>query len=389
MSVVKLPPHRAFVLSSFATVRLVVRTEQNPQIMRITPLCAALALVTGLSAPTARAQVVLSEVDFKAGQQSVEIMNRGPGEVDLSAWTVYAETRTPGKPQTYFFGFPKDTKLKSNEFILLHWFQDIKTTQKCKVGNGWEIWTGKSVFHFLFGLGGEALDSRVGALGLFNSQTSSDMNKAAFIQDWVSWGSTGFKRESLAIANNKWVKDSFAPGQTLVGPKDPSLAYMYTNLNAPSNGFNDWFLDQVPTPCADNTNGALLKTIGKGCKGTRATTPVLGANGIPKRGVNGGKDYERFSMLTTGVGQGDFVFWLIGSKEASIDIGFLIPGCRIFLTPIILVAPVPVVGNSAVLSFAQFPTQLLVSLDLYNQMLVFDTKSQLSLSNGLRTLFSK
>ena len=76
--------------------------------------CIAL-LATAAAAATASAQVVISEVNFSPNQGAatpwIEIHNRGAAGADLSSWSLYYATATPGKAGNYWYGFPPGSAL--------------------------------------------------------------------------------------------------------------------------------------------------------------------------------------------------------------------------------------------------------------------------------------
>ncbi|MFQ5506864.1 MAG: hypothetical protein ACE5F1_18995 [Planctomycetota bacterium] len=143
-----------------------------------------------------------------------------------------------------------------------------------------EIFTGKSIFHFLFGLHAEPLDGNQGALALMSTQSNSQVNAKEVIQDWVSWGTGGFKREDLAVAANRWVKGSIAAAAT--GSPTPSLAYAYSNVSSAHSNL-DWFLDFSPTPGVENLGGAKAELFGAPCSKLLAPARMV-SNGVPAQG---------------------------------------------------------------------------------------------------------
>src|SRR5690606_13306929 len=84
--------------------------------MRLLPSLLTVALAPICSRPCA-AQVTISEVDASATQAWVELLNRGPNEVDLSNWSLYHATKTPHRSGTYWFAFPAGTRIAADGFL--------------------------------------------------------------------------------------------------------------------------------------------------------------------------------------------------------------------------------------------------------------------------------
>lgn len=243
----------------------------------------ALSVLAAFSAPTARAQVVLSEIDFatRVGVGPwIEITNRGSAPVDLSAWSIYLATKTATAPQNYWWGFPRGTSLAAGAFLRVHWMAPKQTATTT------DIYTGNRVSDFLFGLWSEPLSSTSGALALMSTQSSSLVNDSNYIVDWVSWGDTGFRRENLAIKKGRWTANSQAPGASSATP--PSLAYDYSQLTGRSSG-QLWFRDSTPTPLRENLGGARADRYGTPCQGQLTRAVDLVAIGMPALGNRGFK----------------------------------------------------------------------------------------------------
>lgn len=254
------------------------------------PLAAVFA--AALFVPAAKAQVVISEIQFATGGQWIELQNRGSTAVDLTGWSIYHATS--GVPGTHWYGLPAQTVLGAGAFLRVHWLAQLQPNTKT------DIYTGTSNFHFLFGLYAVELDATRGALGLFDTQLNSQMNTASSIRDWVSWGTTGFAREGLAVQNGRWTQGSFAPAAT--GAPLPTLSYDYRADGVPSSALN-WFLDGSPTPNAPNFGKAAVTTIGTACP--QPTRPgfaaSLVAHGVPADGN------QNFSIgLDRLLGSGEF-----------------------------------------------------------------------------------
>jgi len=284
--------------------------------MRIPHSILGLALLSTVFAGPARAQVVISEIEFTAGW--IELTNRGTAEVDISKWSIYQATKTTGRPQNYWFAIPGELKLKPAEFVRVHWMKPIPTSNNDPT----EIYTGETVFHFLFGLWAEPLDNTSGALALIASQNNNDMNTPSLIMDWVSWGTSGFKREDLAVTAGRWTKDSVAPA-ALVVPR-PSLAYSYTHVGQRKSGA-DWFLDSSPTPKADNLGGAFARSYGTSCVTNQLPIANQITNGVPTKGHN-----DFWFGIDRTLSTSEFGLVMLGTANTK---GILIPtlGCSLYL----------------------------------------------------------
>ncbi len=352
---------------------------------------ACLALGAAFLNSSLRSQVVLSEIEFTSRNsegQWIELFNMGQKEVDLSKWSLSVEKRTIAGNKQFFFGFPKNTKVASGKFVRIHWLAKVKGNQVCPGKNGIEVFTGTTLNHFLFGLGAESLTPSAGAVGLFDTQKSSDVAKKEHVVDWVQWGSTNWLREGLAIAAKKWVTATFAPAVDPKVSKVPTLAYDYRTPTLPTSGFINWYLDDAPTPCADNSGGgAFMAFYGTSCKGGLSTAPTFSGNGIPKRGVGGGTNFEKFVLTLSPVSQsnGEFGFWLFSAKKAEIPL----LGCTLYTDFATLnIIPMISTGTAAEVRWDQIPTGSLPGVYLANQGVVFATKG-LAFSNGLEFRFGQ
>ncbi len=218
---------------------------------------AAFLTMTALAAGPLRAQtVVISEVRADAGGRWVELHNRGSAAVNLASWSLHYASRTPGTPQNYWWPFPTGTVLQPNGYLRVHWYQ----TASSAVATG-ELWTGTSPYGFLFGLGGETLLGTRGALALFSTQQNANMNTAAYVADWVSWGENGYTREGLAVQQGLWTAGRHL-GALPAGSshaRDPGMvgAVAFPDLA--------WFLDNSPTPGLPNVTGAVVQSYGQAC----------------------------------------------------------------------------------------------------------------------------
>jgi hypothetical protein len=212
--------------------------------MRALPtLLAATACLAG-AAPS---QIVISEVYFTrlaAGDDEwIELRNLGVNSVDVSTWSIYLATDTPGAAKTYWFAFPANTVIGTQSSLRVHWMAPSQPKTLA------DVYTGNTVYHFLFGYGAEELGAAAsGALAVLDTQNNALMNTASVIQDWVTWGSgwsssTRPIRESLAVQANRWVA-----GESIAPPLEGhSIALAYP-LNAEPTPAAAFFRDASPTP---------------------------------------------------------------------------------------------------------------------------------------------
>ncbi|GAB4144309.1 MAG: hypothetical protein Fur0037_12050 [Planctomycetota bacterium] len=226
--------------------------------MRSTILTAAVVTLSAFCTPISAQGHAVAITEIMPGGQDpwIELWNSGAAPADLSAWTLYLATDTPFRPQTYFFGFPQGTVMPADSRLLVHWL----APRPPQPAPG-EIWTGETVYHFLFGLGAEPLPAAAGALGLIRSQSNSLMNTASLFEDWVSWGRSGFARESTAVQAGIWTTGSAAPAI----PPGSSLARVESAIGGPTAPALQWFADPTPTPLEANVPGSSLLVIGSPC----------------------------------------------------------------------------------------------------------------------------
>jgi hypothetical protein len=231
----------------------------------------SLLAATLLWAGPASAQVVISEINFtpQSGTDDrwIELVNLGANRADLTNWALFYATKTPGMPGNYWWAFPAGTSLPSGGFLRVHWFEPIKSPNPTPAT---DIYTGTTLFHFLFGYGGEPLQRSGGALGLLSSTSNASMNDPAIYEDWVGWGSSGFRREGLAIANNRWLLNDFVRAPT--GSESIALDYAQQAEPTPSSAF---FLDSTPTPNGPNASGTLVRPYGTACAVGAINAPTM------------------------------------------------------------------------------------------------------------------
>ena len=310
------------------------------------PLAAFFALSLACAPALSAQQVAISEIEFESRNglgQWIELVNKGSSSVDLGTWSLYHATQTPNKPQNYWWGFPRGTILAPGKFLRIHWGAALKASTAT------DIYTGNSVLHFLFGLGFEALDPNRGALAIMTTQDSTKVDQASLYHDWVSWGTTGFKRESIAIQAGRWTFNSSAPAAT--GSPRPTLAYDYTSLGRRHSG-GEWFRDTTPTPLADNIGGAKVEHYGTACRGLLSKIYVQLNDGLP---IHGNRDFN--VLLDKSLGRNEFALGIIGVRGIG---NFKLLGCTYWLDPTIpgIMLLVPETGGRARMSFGLPPSFL-------------------------------
>jgi hypothetical protein len=341
--------------------------------MRSSLRIAASALTLALAAPSLASQVVISEVGFDSGKQWIEIQNLGNSAEDVSTWSIYQATQTPNKPQNYWWAFPRGTSIGGGKFLRVHWLQFVAN---CPANN---LCTGTTIFHFMFGLFAEPLDQSRGALALFSTQLSNQMNNPTKIQSWVSWGTSGFKREDVAIQANRWTKNSAAPAPS--GLPLPSLAFAYTNPSGP-NSATDWFLDSTPTPGKENLGGAFATSYGVACQGTLTQIARQFVNSVP---AHGNKNY--LLGIDRPLLANELALLLLSIRG---DGKILVRNCPYWLNPLVVpfVLFVPKVGNIAQFSFNAISPDALGGMQFSTQWGVFDVvNDKLGLTNGVQMRF--
>lgn len=331
---------------------------------------AALSTTAALSCLALPAQdVLLSEVCADAGGPWVELHNRSAATVDLSSWSLHLASRTVGMPQSYWWAFPTGTTLPAGGFLRVHWFQAWPTA----AAPG-ELYTGNSVWDFLFSLGGEPLRADRGALGLFRSQLDSMMNTSSIVEDWVSWGDHGFVREPLAITNGRWTAGSHTPAIAA----GTSLARNTGTVGSGLPHAQQWFTDSTPTPLQPNLSGAGVAAYGQGCAATGhhlLGVPTLRAPSLP---LIGNAQFRLELDHTTGIyGEHAFVAWSAGARPAGAPslLPPVVGGCAESIDPWQLVAmwllPTQVITTVMPLSLAGLPPEL-AGTELHVQAMVVD-----------------
>lgn len=292
------------------------------------------ALLAAVTTSTGHAQdVCLSEIQADPGNSWIEVLNRSSHSVDLSQWSLHVASHSPYLPGNYWWPFPIGTTLAPGAMLRVHWYEAATATP----GPG-EYYTGTSPYGFLFGLGGEPLAGTAGAAALFRSQSNLQMNSAAILEDWVSWGSGGYQREALAISAGLWqagrVAPSFAAGT--------SLARDIAAIGTTTYADQTWFVDQTPTPGAANVAGAELENYGNACTlpGHHLLgLPSLTANSLP---LAGNSAFALEIGNTTGL-YGEFVLVGYGTAAAPTGLPSILPNwsgaaCHESIDPRTLVA---------------------------------------------------
>jgi hypothetical protein len=234
--------------------------------------------------PLLASQALINEINFTpAGGdgQWIELANFGPSPVNLTGWSVYQATRTLGRAQNYWFGIPQGTLIKPGHFLRIHWLAALKTND---LGN---VYTGVANIDFLFGLGAEPLDKAGGALALFDTTENARMNDSSVVQEWVQWGSAGWKRENLAVTNGRWVAGAFVQAP----PTVESIAFL-DYLQREPTPVSAYYRDRSPTPPAppnfDNgwnfPSAVLAPPYGFSCTTGNIPTPFMELVSIPTLG---------------------------------------------------------------------------------------------------------
>lgn len=350
-------------------------------------LAALLLAGSVYTAPALAQDVYLSEVRADANEQWVEIHNRGAVAQDLSNWTLHAATTTQWMPNNYWWPFPGGTVLAPGAYLRVHWFADSPAAPAPG-----DLYTGTSPYGFLFGLGGEPLAAAEGAVGLFNSQSNGQMNSWTSVVDWVSWGTNGFQRETLAVTAGLWTANRAAPAI----PADNSLARDPEAIGVTTFADESWFLDASPTPLMPNVTGAVIQSYGTACTlpGNHLLgLPELRATALP---IYGSNEFGFALDHTTGI-FGEYVLVGFSSSAAAPSQPSILPnysgiGCNEAIsTPGLVMTwlvPATILTTEIPMSLAGYPPQL-VGLEMHVQALVLEllpgaTPPYQGISNALR-----
>lgn len=341
----------------------------KPTLRRLPVALLATAALSGGAALPAQT-VLLHEVRADAGGSWIELMNRSQAPVDLSTWSLHYASKTPGMPRNYWWAFPAGTVLPPGGLLLVHWYQE----EPAGGGAPGELWTGATLYDFLFGLGGEPLLGTRGALALLRTQANEWMNSSAVVEDWVSWGESAFPREPLAVQAGRWTAGRFAPAI----PAGASLARDPVLVGQVAFHDLEWFVDASPTPLAVNTTGALVQSYGTACAlpGNHLLgVPVLRTTSLPLVG-NGAFGFA--IDHTTGI-YGERVLLLLSAAAAPPGWPSVLPpfpgGCQeaVDVTQLagLLLLPTQVVSTPVPLSLA-WTTPAAIGLEAHVQAIVFD-----------------
>jgi hypothetical protein len=343
-----------------------------------------------LAATAARGQQVLvNEVHCAAGDAWIELHNRTTYAVDLSSWSLHHATKTPGMPQNYWWPFPSGTTLPAGGFLRVHWNQDAPPSPAAN-----DLYTGTSVYGFLFGLGAEPLSGVRGAVGLYRTQANSLMNTASVVEDWVSYGEHGFTRETYAVQAGRWTAGRAAPSI----PPTTSLARDPGAVATAATHDLQWFVDNTPTPLGPNVTGASVTSYGDACAlpGHHLIgMPQLRANGLP---LVGNATFGLVLDHTTGI-FGEFV--LVGFSAGprvpgtpSVLPPFAGVGCQEAIDVTQFVAswllPAQIIGTHVPLPLSGLPASA-AGTELHVQALVIDLLPNVyppyqGISNALRVV---
>src|SRR5262249_30049590 len=153
-----------------------------------------------------------------------------------------------GRPQTYWWPLPAGTTLAPGGYLLVHWYQDPPAAPPPN-----ELWTGTSLWQFLFSLGGEPLPTRAGALAPLDSQQDALVNSASGFGGLVQYGGSGLPREALAVAAQLWTA-----GVALPAPAPGQLLARNPQLVGQLPPEQQWLLDGSPTPLGANVGPAAV-----------------------------------------------------------------------------------------------------------------------------------
>lgn len=333
-----------------------------------TLLLAAMSCTSALHAQVQ--DVYLSEIRTDASESWIEVHNRGGATADISNWSLHCATATQGMPNTYWWPFPTGTTLAPGAFLRVHWF--ITEPPVPVSGN---FYTGTSPYGFLFGLSGEALSGNEGAAALFATQSSTQMSSSLMVRDWVSWGSSGFQREILAVSAGLWQQGRATPSIE----SGTSIARDPDTIGVTAHPDESWFLDYTPTPMMPNVTGAVVQPYGTACTlpGNHLLgVPELRASSLPLYGNN------QFSLVidhTTGI-YGEFVLIAFSGGSAPPGLGSILPtysgiACHesIDTTQIIStwLAPAMLIGTQFAMPLDNFPLEI-IGVELHAQALVIE-----------------
>jgi hypothetical protein len=273
-------------------------------------------------------------------------------------------------PRSYWWPFPAGTVLAPDTYLRVFWFQTATTTPQPG-----DFYTGTSPYGFLFGLGGEMLSGGEGAFGLFRSQSNNQMNDPTIVEDWVSWGSSGYEREPLAIQQGLWTAGRATPaiGVGTSIARDPSVVGLVALAD------EAWFVDATPTPLQPNAVGAIVQSYGAPCAlpGHHLLgAPELRTTSLP---LIGNAQFGFVVDKTTGI-FGEYVLVAFATGSAPAGLPSVLPlhagvGCLESIDTLHLLGlwllPTQIIGTPIPLPLHGQPPAL-AGAELHAQALVFD-----------------
>ncbi len=337
-----------------------------------------IAALVGLSAANLQAQLDISEVKFAGpgdSSQWIEIANFSANPVNLDTWSLYQATKTPGQPQNYWYGFPPGFTIPSGGFFRVYWNMDIIPANE----DSQNIYTGTSIFNFLFGLGAEDLDPAKGALALLSTQDNALMNNASVFSDWFGWGDSGFLREDLAVTAGLWTAGSSV---TAPNPLDDGSVALDQSLDSLPTPVTAFFFDSTPTPLLHNSSGAISLAYGSTCTSFPGATASLTSNSKP---YHGNAD---FALILDSTEVSGDVLLAISVSDQTQDILF---GCNMLISS----PPVFILGLGFVTSGIPQETTLSLAglapdiprIDIFCQAFI-NADPDFTLTNGLKLRLS-
>jgi len=327
------------------------------------------------------AQVVISEVmvNPSSGSEWIELTNVSSTSVNLSKWCLFVATRKQmgtTEPGNYWFPFPKTgpgSVIPAGGIVVVQWLE-AGTNQHVTVGNYDLVFTGTTVFDFLFGLWHStdmALPNDGGAIGLVRSQDPQEVITPGFWADFFEYGSAGFLRESIPHLAGIWTTGDFVPlpSGTTEWPVGDTIAYSYTG----NSSLNYW-RDRTPTKGMPNSPGASVNIFGEGCACLSSGNKLQCT--IPVPAVLGSFDFK--IVLNEGIPQSAALAFLSNDKGS-----YAFRGCNILLNPAALfpLNPPVVTDNEgqAIVPLFIPPSPVYVGASLYTQFILASPKA----SNGL------
>ncbi len=240
--------------------------------MRTVLLC---AIAIGLMAGTARAnnaagvfinEVLYNPVGTDAGNQKIELINKGPASVDLSNWSICI--------QLNYKRFPAGATIPQGGLYIIH-------VNKSGSNTPTEMYTGPYV----------NINAAGDGISLYH--TFSGFSVAANMEDFVQFGGGGKPRENTAVAAGLWVAGTFVP----LGAEGESVAWSGTQVlphtisqycnEAPTIGAANACGAPVFGPLTDlRINEVLVDPVGPNEGETRVELRNSGPNPVNALGLN-------------------------------------------------------------------------------------------------------